>query len=85
MGMAAVILFACAAIAFGINALNTAQGFSDGNTLTIYNWESGKSRPRAAQLESLVSLRGLGKREALAKLALVEEAPAKTGVRRKPK
>ena len=38
MGMAAVILFACAAIAFGINALNRAQGFSDGNTLTIYNW-----------------------------------------------
>jgi DNA-binding transcriptional regulator YiaG len=36
--------------------------------LTIYNWESGKSRPRKAQLAALVALRGLGKREALAKL-----------------
>ena len=45
--------------------------------LTIYNWENGKSRPRLAQLETLVSLRGIGKREALAKLALID-ASAKT-------
>ena len=32
--------------------------------LTIYNWESGKTRPRQQQLASLVSIRGLGKREA---------------------
>lgn len=37
--------------------------------LTIYNWESGKSRPRASQFASLIALRGLGKREAQAKLA----------------
>ncbi len=38
--------------------------------LTIYNWEHNKSRPRNEQFKSLVSLRGLGKREAQAKLAL---------------
>jgi DNA-binding transcriptional regulator YiaG len=37
--------------------------------LTIYNWEGGKSRPRAAQLAALVAVRGLGKREAMARLA----------------
>jgi DNA-binding transcriptional regulator YiaG len=30
---------------------------------TIYNWEQGKARPRAAQLESLASVRSLGKRD----------------------
>jgi len=36
--------------------------------LTIYNWEHGKSRPRNGQFVTLVALRGLGKREARAKL-----------------
>jgi DNA-binding transcriptional regulator YiaG len=40
--------------------------------LTIYNWENGKSRPRKEQFASLVSLRGLGKREAQAKLTLLK-------------
>ena len=35
---------------------------------TIYNWESEKTRPRQAQLSSLALLRGLGKRQAAAKL-----------------
>lgn len=30
---------------------------------TIYNWEAGSSRPRAAQLERIAALRGMGKRE----------------------
>ena len=30
---------------------------------TIYSWEAGKSSPRAAQMEKIVALRGLGKRE----------------------
>ncbi|WP_093136080.1 DNA-binding transcriptional regulator [Variovorax sp. OK605] len=30
---------------------------------TIYHWEQGKARPRAAQLESLAKVRGLGARE----------------------
>jgi len=38
--------------------------------LTIYNWENGKSRPRQEQFAALVAVRGLGKREAQAKLAM---------------
>ena len=36
---------------------------------TIYQWEQGKSRPRRSQFAQLVAVRGLGRREALAKLA----------------
>jgi DNA-binding transcriptional regulator YiaG len=39
--------------------------------LTIYNWEQGKSRPRQEQFAALVALRGLGKREAQAKLSIL--------------
>lgn len=45
--------------------------------LTIYNWEHGKSRPRQEQLASLVSLRGIGKREAQAKLMVLKSANGK--------
>ena len=31
---------------------------------SIYNWKTGKSVPRRAQLEKLASIRGMGKREA---------------------
>ena len=31
---------------------------------SIYNWEQGKSRPRAAQLEALAAVRGISKKEA---------------------
>jgi DNA-binding transcriptional regulator YiaG len=41
------------------------------SSLTIYNWEHGKSRPRKEQLAALVALRGIGKREAQAKLELL--------------
>jgi DNA-binding transcriptional regulator YiaG len=41
------------------------------SSLTIYNWENGKARPRHEQFSALVALRGLGKREAQAKLALL--------------
>ncbi len=37
--------------------------------LTIYNWEQGKSRPRREQFAALVALRGIGKREAQARLS----------------
>src|SRR5882757_4342614 len=37
--------------------------------LTIYNWEHNKSRPRKEQFAALVAIRGLGKRQAQAKLA----------------
>ena len=36
--------------------------------LTIYNWESGKSRPRDANLRAIATIRGIGKREARARL-----------------
>jgi DNA-binding transcriptional regulator YiaG len=35
---------------------------------TIYSWEQGGQRPRAAQLAAIVAIRGLGKRAALARL-----------------
>jgi len=40
--------------------------------LTIYNWEHGKTRPRQEQLAALVAVRGIGKREALARLELLK-------------
>lgn len=36
---------------------------------TIYHWEQGKARPRAAQLESLASVRDLSKGEVAERLA----------------
>ena len=48
--------------------------------LTIYNWEHEKSRPRKAQLAALVAISGIGKREALMKLA--ELTVKKKGKRR---
>jgi DNA-binding transcriptional regulator YiaG len=38
------------------------------SALTVYNWESGKTRPRKEQLAALVAARGLGKRDARRKL-----------------
>jgi DNA-binding transcriptional regulator YiaG len=35
---------------------------------TIYHWEQGKARPRAAQLERLAAVRGLGVREVAKRL-----------------
>lgn len=36
--------------------------------LTIHHWEQEKARPRKAQLAALVAVRGISKREALARL-----------------
>lgn len=41
---------------------------------TLYNWEAGTTKPREKHLAVLVSLRGLGKREAKQRLALLSEA-----------
>ena len=38
------------------------------SSLTVYNWEAGKSKPRRSQLPRIVAVRGIGKREALARL-----------------
>jgi DNA-binding transcriptional regulator YiaG len=40
---------------------------------SIYHWEQGKAKPRKSQLAALASVRGLGKRDALERLRLLEE------------
>lgn len=40
---------------------------------SIYNWESEKNAPRAQQIERIAALRGLGKREAKARLEAMAE------------
>lgn len=40
--------------------------------LTIYNWEKGKTKPQARQLNAWANVRGIGKREALRRLELLE-------------
>ena len=56
------------------------------SSMTIYNWESGKSRPRKEQFAALVAVRGIGKREAMAKLeAMKIEKRAMKKTRRKPR
>ena len=51
----------------GLSAAAVAQllGVS---ALSVYKWESGKTRPRARQIEVIAGLRGMGKREALKRL-----------------
>lgn len=41
---------------------------------SIYNWEQGKARPSARHLPAIAALRGMGKRDATAKLAAIAEA-----------
>lgn len=55
--------------------------------LTIYKWESGKSRPRQKQLAALVVAREMGRRDALAKLEVLnaETKKVKTLRKRKPR
>lgn len=40
---------------------------------SVYKWEHGESRPRARQLEAIAGLRGIGKREAAARLAALSK------------
>ena len=40
--------------------------------LTIYNWESGRTKPGGKHLAKLVTLRGIGKREAQKRLELLK-------------
>jgi DNA-binding transcriptional regulator YiaG len=43
------------------------------SAMTVYNWESGKAHPRKAQFAALVAIRGIGKREALQRLAELQQ------------
>ena len=47
------------------------------SALSVYNWESGKTRPRARQLEAIASVRTLGKREVQARLEAASSATSK--------
>jgi DNA-binding transcriptional regulator YiaG len=57
------------------------------SAISVYNWETGKTRPRKSQLAALVSVRGLGKREARQKLESLagprKSTPRKKGLRTK--
>ncbi len=44
--------------------------------LSVYKWEGGKARPRAKQLEAIATLRGMGKREAAARLEAADAQQA---------
>lgn len=63
--------------AAGLGKLRQRLGLSAGDFAqlagvsgqTVYNWEHGRSRPRAAQLQQIAALRGLGKREVARRLA----------------
>jgi DNA-binding transcriptional regulator YiaG len=50
---------------------------------TIYQWEQGKSRPRRSQFAVLVSVRGLGRRGAMARLNELSEKRAGAAAARK--
>ena len=41
------------------------------SALTIYNWESGKAKPRQGKMAVLAAMRRLGKREALKRLEMM--------------
>ena len=45
--------------------------------LSIYNWEQGKARPRESSIAALMSVRGIGKREAVKRLENVAKPAPK--------
>jgi len=68
----------------GLSAADYAK-LAGVSSLTIYNWESGKTRPRAEQFAVLLGLRGLGKREARARLEQLGSARSAARPRRRRK
>lgn len=55
----------------GLSAANYAL-LIDVSPLSVYNWEQGKTQPRKQQVAALAAIRGLGKREAEQRLAMLE-------------
>lgn len=41
---------------------------------SVYAWEQGKSKPRAANLTAIAALRGMGKREVNSRLQALKQA-----------
>lgn len=52
----------------GLTGLQMAQLLGVSNQ-SVYHWETGKSRPRAAQLQTIAGVRKLGKKEVAARMA----------------
>ena len=50
---------------------------------TVYKWEHGTARPRAAQVVALASLRNIGKRDAVARLSEARASAAKRRAKRR--
>ena len=53
--------------------------------LSIYNWEQGKARPRESSIAALMSIRGIGKREAARRLGESAAPKAKAKAKAKAK
>jgi DNA-binding transcriptional regulator YiaG len=52
--------------------------------LTVYHWEHGKAKPRAAKLPGFIAIRSLGRREAEERLAAMNVRPSKQRKKRGP-
>jgi DNA-binding transcriptional regulator YiaG len=70
-------------VAKGVRSLRGRLGLSAGSfgrllgvsAQSVYNWERQITTPRNGQLKSLAAIRGIGKREAAARLQALEAAP----------
>jgi DNA-binding transcriptional regulator YiaG len=51
----------------GLSAADYAK-LAGVSALSIYNWENGKTKPRAQQVTALAAVRSMGKREAMKRL-----------------
>lgn len=58
----------------GLSGMDMAKLLGVSNQ-SVYHWESGKSRPRAAQLTGIAQIRKMGKKEAAEKLAATPDQP----------
>lgn len=53
--------------------------------LSIYNWEQGRARPRESSIAALMSVRGIGKREAATRLGTLAKPAPKAKAKAKTK
>lgn len=60
----------------GLSAADYAK-LAGVSSQSIYNWERGTARPRAGQIATLAALRGINKREALARLERLAAKPSR--------
>ena len=72
-------------VAKGLRSLRSRLGLSapqlarllDVSEQSVYNWETKKATPRKEQLAAIIAMRGIGKREAHARLDAAKKPPAK--------